>query len=296
MFKKILIASSFIVLIVMGSLEAEAVNSTKANAKSPIANNVQSSIHAMTESKAYELLYNNSKESNDRLMSTTQWACGFVAGFILLVLGTQIFFNYRIGKQEIDNIKNELEKRLTADKSNLLENINKANKENERIVQQLSEKAKSDLKEIIDSRFTEKIKLLETEKEIYKKDIELIESRISTKISNLAIDLEGVQGHVWNLRGVKSNAITRFIDKALLQIKEKIDVKYTLKEIHETLENLSEIHESDFHSLEDLMKNIPEKYDALRKSIDFLFKKMPIYKFVDDPKNPENSLKTYVKK
>ncbi len=59
----------------------------------------------LDEATMYKLLYKNASSANDRIISTMHWAIGLVSTFILAIFGSQIFFNYRINKEEIEAIR-----------------------------------------------------------------------------------------------------------------------------------------------------------------------------------------------
>src|ERR1044072_295484 len=65
----------------------------------------------LTEAKAYQLLYENAKASNDKTISITQWTIGISLSILLAILFSQIFFNYRISKKEIDYIKKDIDEK-----------------------------------------------------------------------------------------------------------------------------------------------------------------------------------------
>lgn len=243
--------------------------------------NSQTTISEITVSQAYKLLYENSKESNDRIISTIQWVLGIVFAFLLALIGSQIFFNFRISKKEIDNIKKDIDKKISELKVVLLKDIDTTNRENTKQFQELIEKIKTDVKENINYKFEEKSKLLDVKIEMHEKGIGILKHEFEDDIKYLKVDINKNKGDLWNLKGVKSNALTSFITTASLIIELKREVKYILNDIIEVLEKLNKIHEMDYSALEILITKIPKEHSKIKSKIEILFKDKPVYKYID---------------
>ncbi len=237
----------------------------------------------------YKLLYENSVHSNDRMITTMQWSIGLVATFIIVLLGSQVFFNYKISKKEINVIRSELDEKFSMSKSDILEKINKTTKENEKSTRHSFQKLETEIQNNMNSRFKEKEKLFEAKMESFGKDNELLKNQLESKIKVLSIGLNKVMGDVWKLRGVEANALTQFIITANLEIDRKLESKYILGDIKEVLMKLTEIFEMDYIQLEKLMTKIPKENSYIKDEIESLYKALPKYIFIDDPENPGRS-------
>lgn len=258
-------------------------------------NNNNSTPDEITVTQAYKMLYENSKESNNRLISTIRWVIGIVVAFLLALIGSQVFFNIRISKREIDNIKKDLDTKSSALKEELLKNINEGNRDNIKQYQAYENKIGNMVKEEIQRRFEEKSKYLETKMTGYEKNIEMIEREMKNDIKYLEIDIRKNEGDLWNLRGVKANALARYVETANLKIELKGTVEHSLDDIIEVLSKMDSIHKMDYSHLESLIKKIPKKHENLKSQIESLFKDKPVYEFVDDPQTGL-SQKRYIKK
>ena len=237
------------------------------------------------------LLYENSAKANDRLTLTMQWAIGLVASFILILLGSQVFFNYRISKEEISAIQSELEEHLANLKSDLIEKINKTSNEHEKYIQSSYRETALELKDDISNQLKEKEKLFEAIIDSQKKDNELLEKEFNSKLNAISIDLEKTIGHVWNLRGIKANALGRFIYSAKLQIERGTNTEFILDEIINVLKEMEDINLRDYDRLEEILPTIPADQKDSKKKIESLYKNLPKYTFIDDPERP-GKLKT----
>ena len=173
-----------------------------------------------------------------------------------------------------------MDKKTSELKAVLLKDINTINRESTKRFQELIEKIESDVKENIDYKFEQKTKLLDVKGEMYEKDMGILKHKFEDDIKKLKVDIKENEGNLWNLRGVKANALTSFITTALLIIESKREVEYTLNDIIEVLEKLNEIHEIDYSRLETLIAKIPKEHSKIKSRIEVLFKDKPVYKFI----------------
>jgi hypothetical protein len=66
----------------------------------------------ITELDYYKLLYESQVESNANFETLFQWTIGLSFGFLIAIIGSQIFFNYRINKKEIEYIRKDLQESI----------------------------------------------------------------------------------------------------------------------------------------------------------------------------------------
>jgi hypothetical protein len=313
----------------------------------------------ISELDYYKLLYENSNKNNEAYVSLIQWSLGLSFAFLLAIIGSQIFFNYRISKKEIISIRKDLEERISELKNTLTENIeDKFNSQNlsfkkdfEKTEKQLNEKIeiinsrfsgfKSEIKsdfdktekqlnekiEIINSRFSdfkseiksdfdkneiqlnEKIEIInnrfsdfkseiksdfdkseiqfldkinnqfDSKSKIVELQIKAISLRFTKEIKSLNNDIIKNTGHLWELRGVSANALTRFIDSALLQIELKREVKYILDDLIKTLTKVTEIHITNYENLDLLTEKIKETHKKYFDEIKGLYISKSVYTY-----------------
>ncbi len=228
----------------------------------------------ISESEAYQLLYANSKEANASILTTLHFSLAIVAAFLLALVGSQIFFNYRLSKEEISNLRNSILNEIDNKIGLLSDKVLANNKDQSQIVENA-----------MNSKLEERSKLLDAKIEVHKKDIEALRASFDRDLKDMSINLEEATGHIWNLRGVQANALTSFIRTAELEIEARKFgiIQYMLDNIIETLSGLKEIHIADYSSLEKLVKMIPKENAEQKKKIVELFQSKPVYDYLDKP-------------
>jgi hypothetical protein len=228
----------------------------------------------LNEVEAYKLLYQTAQNSNDNLRSTTQWTIGIVIAFILLILGSQFLYNWRLNKQEVETIKSEMETKFQ-------ELQNQLSKQREEMFNDLKVDISNSTKEnkayLRDKYFTYR-EINAAQLETYKTDIE-------KQLTQLKANLEEHEGDIWLLKGVEANALSAFIRTAHYKFEINQELKYTFDDIIPLLSKAEEIHELDFNNLEKLIKNVREKfgskYNEQLSSIEKNYKGKPLYVYED---------------
>jgi hypothetical protein len=231
----------------------------------------------LSESGAYKLLYENAKENNDAMITTIQWVIGVSIAFLLAILGSQIFFNWRINKKEIDYIKKDIDEKITELKSDLIKDVTSLNKEQEEKIEKLFEKLEKDILGKINSELDKAKNLLDVKDELINFKISSYKKELTEEVKALQINVEKNEGDIWKIKGVESNALSSYLRTAFLQVELKREVKYILDEIIEILKNRDEVHEFDYEKLDSLIDKLSEKYDDKKAIIVSLYKDKPVY-------------------
>ncbi len=234
----------------------------------------------------YKLLYENSSSSNDRIISTIQWSIGIISTFVIVLLGSQIFFNYRVNKEEIRAIRSELEESFSDLRANALDASSKERKEIINKIDDKLAKAEQSYKESISSHYAEHGRYIDTKLESFDKDLIRLKDTLKVDISYLSIDLKRLEGEVWKLKGVHANALKDFISTVELEIENGISPKYSLDHTIETLQNVEKISKDDRIALEEMIKKVPKEYDAKVSKIKELYLSLPQYIYAEDPQRP----------
>ena len=226
--------------------------------------------NSLSELDYYKLLYNQTQSNNEQYISLIQWTLGISFVFLLAIIGSQIFFNYRINKKEIDYIKKDIDEKISELKNDLSESLD----EKFNIL-------KSELKVDLTKSESEITKNIETKfssfKEVSKIKMEVIEKSLLQNIKALEKEIEKNAGDLWKLKGVESNALSSFLRSAAIQIDLKREVKYLLDDIIDVLKKLEEIHSSDYNSLDTLIEKIKISHSEKTKEIISLYKEKPVY-------------------
>lgn len=234
----------------------------------------------------YKLLYENSAKSNANIISTIQWSIGIISTFVIVLLGSQILFNYRVNKEEIRAIRSELEEKFHEFKTDLISNSNKERKELiEKFELKFSNNEKN-IKDTISQHYSEKDKYIDAKFDSFNKDISNLKSQLKFEVKYLKIDIEKVGGEVWKIKGVNANALRNFIHSINLHIDTDLDLKHELDDIIETLQNMTSISKNLLTDLVKTLERVPEEYQTKKLKIKELYSSMPQYIYVDDPNRP----------
>lgn len=260
--------------------------------KVPTQDNIQTS--QLSEAEMYKLLYENSSSANDKIVSTMHWAIGLVSTFILAIFGSQILFNYRINKEEIEAIKSDIDERFISLKSDLMESMHSTTRDNEKNIRSEFKQISVENAETITEKHKDLEKYLDAKFESSAKDISRLKEVTDEETTNIKVELEKLSGYVWELKGVKSIALTRYIKTALMEIDLGRESKYTLDHVIEILNDSLDIYKDDLDRLKKLMDVIPEKNSKLKKEIERLSKEKRVYIFVDDPDSPGRLIPEYI--
>ena len=217
--------------------------------------------------EAYELLYQNSENSQDRLVSTIQWSVGLFLAIIAAVIGSHIFFNYRINKEEVDRIEAALDGKVSALRAELFKTV--------------SDKHAAGLASL-QAEVDEKVKAVSAGLEKANR-ISQIETEVAVKVQEnelkrLKADIEKNDARLWLIEGVKGNALSAFVRSASLQLELGYELKYSLADVVKTLDSMDRLSDHDVSSLRRLLRDLPDKYAAQKKRIEAGMEGKPVYR------------------
>lgn len=243
----------------------------------------------------YKMLYENSEQKTDSLTSLIQWSFGISLGFLLAIIGSQIFFNYRINKRELDYIKKDIdEKVLELENKLIAKNQEKFDGIEDSIKKSIHE-LKTENKDYLQNEFNNSEKLKEAKYEILKNKltnkVEKIEDKIDTSIIGLRKDVLKNEGEIWKLRGINANALSSFQKVAFIKFELEENIDFILDDILRVLNEMEEIHELELASWTTLYDKIKEKYKDKANRINDLFTSKDVYTFVKS--NIETNIGAY---
>ncbi len=179
-------------------------------------------------------------------------------------------------------------------KSELLESINSTTRDNEKNIRSEFKQISKENVDAISEKHKDMEKYLDAKLESNTKDFSILKEAINTETKSIKIKLEKISGYVWELKGVKSNALTNYINTALMEIDHGREPMYTLRSVVEMLNEDSDICKSDLDKLKRLIEVIPESNSEIKQEIESLSKEKRVYIFVDDPDRPGESKTEYV--
>lgn len=253
----------------------------------PTTESVQTDV--FSELDYYKSLYENSKENNESYKSLLQWTFGISLGFLLAIIGSQIFFNYRLNKKELDYIKKDIDEKILELENKLIEKIqSKFDELDENLKSGLSNNQKEN-KKFLEEKLKSDEELRKAKFELLEKvtdfEIKNIQKQLDKSVMSLKEDIVKNKGDLWKLKGVESNALSSFIEVAFIKKKLNYEIKYILDDIIDVLKEIEDIHESDFNKLKELYEIIKTTHKAKADRINELIKNKDVYTFNSDTPN-----------
>lgn len=170
---------------------------------------------AHSEGKLYKLLYEQARSSNEQIINIVSWSVGLVATFLFALAGSQVFYNFRLAKEELNSIRSNNESLIAELGANLhlsvQEKFDRLDAESLRRNEELSKfegrileasQAKFDKFESDESlRKDEFLKLFGGRIDLVYQKIDVFGEGFNSKLSGLSIELKRIEAHVWGLRG-----------------------------------------------------------------------------------------------
>ena len=258
------------------------------------------------------MLYENAVDSQQTLISTTQWAIGLLAAVVFAVFGTQLFFNYRIGKKDVDNLTGLLQKGLADNRAESAEVLStritqlrvdlrsEFGTQAEQIAQLRAElraelaahgeqlnQMRTELRADIDNSSTRSSDGLTRLREELQNQIRAESSVVAAKLSELKKEHEGndklvdrrlddLDARLWETEGVIHNALTNHIKGVLHDLDLGWDASTSLKHVIRILEQVTFIYDVDVPDVEALIKRLPKQYSEQLEKIKKRFKELPV--------------------
>ena len=219
------------------------------------------------EVELYKLLYEAEKTNNESLVNLTYWSFGISMAFIILIVGSQIYFNYRLGKKDILKIKAELSERMTLAKTEIEKGLNATVTE---FKTEVSNKMDDMTSEISVNRILQDQKVLSVEHSV-------IQAKLSSDL--------GQMGVVTKLEYYKR----------LIEIELKLDTPFMISvdDLTEVLKKEKEIPNFNFLNLSSLLKKFPASLEDERKKLSDILAMVGVYEYQNDS-DPQKNTRRYV--
>gem|GEM_PF-3749868 len=238
--------------------------------------------------QAYKLLYETAQKSYENQKETEHWFIGTVILFILFVVGSQIYFNFRFNRQVINNIQSEFEEKLTNAKSEQLQIIGKQKTEltNNLLklfqdANKISHQAVRKLNDEIISKITSAEKYNDAMFENIKTDHqkETLNTQIQFKLTSARVALTSKN---------YLSALIEFMGVGYIELESGIDVGNSLYGIYQSITMLKDLNLDAKKSLDNLLKKTKdignEKDNQIIKMIEKRISILKIW-FLDDKGN-----------
>ncbi|HVT62207.1 MAG TPA: hypothetical protein VHD33_01805 [Legionellaceae bacterium] len=223
------------------------------------------------ELQAYKLLYETAQKSYENQKETEHWFISIVILFIIFILGSQIYFNFRFNQQTINKIRSEFDNKLSnvnseqlqkfsEQRSAITDNLLKLFKDANQIAYKAVDKLNQDLShrlEEMDERNNEKFTNIQTDHQ---------SSVLDTKLR-----LKRTSGHIYLTTKDYLFALLDYMDAAYLEINSKLDPVDSIFGILRCLGGLRELRIENKVKLVELI----EKAKSIEKfNVDETNKKM----------------------
>ncbi|QIG88639.1 hypothetical protein G6R40_02695 [Chryseobacterium sp. POL2] len=248
-------------------------------------NNVSKSNKIENQEDLYKLLYENSKDFNEQLTTTIQWTIGLSLAFLLAIFGSQIFFNWRVNKKDLESINKDIMEKFSELKADILKEITQNDKLNKENIDKIFVKMENKFSDKINEDFKEKQKQINLIEKLSTFQNESTEKSLSSDLKRIKNEIEKINGDIWNLKGVKSNALSSYVNSAISRLESGEYIKYLLDEIITTLKDVEDIHDTQYKKLDELVLKIEGKYDTEKELIKNNYLDKPVYEFTGN-QNP----------
>ena len=229
-------------------------------------------IYTDREIQTYKQMVENLKDSNEKILETVYWSLGGILGIIIVILGSNIFYNFRINKNEMENIKNALSLSLEETKNKNLEIIQKNAQDQ---IKNISENFHYNV-----NNFDKKLK--QTEEKLIdmisnlKSEFFEKESSITNKFALLHSEIVGHTADLWGLKDVPVNALKYETEKAILDIELKQPIESSLSNIYEYLDKITSISTFSQSDVIKLIEKLPDKYSVHKDKLQNIIKSKSI--------------------
>jgi hypothetical protein len=238
------------------------------------------SIFNLNNAEIYSVLYEESKKSNTELLETFRWSIASIIIILLAVFGSNIFFNFRFNKKELENLLQQIDLKIQEVRTSLL---NEIETENEKIKKEFDVKS-SKLSMDFESLQKETISGIIKENNIFKekfdtiilnqtnKSEELIKN-MKLKVSEITKELSNnYQNQLDTFNKNYSQQINSLNESFNLQIKtltESYNQQFRLnnEKTDERINSLSKELSSKESSLAKLIENSKQQLNYMEKRL-----------------------------
>ncbi|OFX87818.1 MAG: hypothetical protein A2W99_16010 [Bacteroidetes bacterium GWF2_33_16] len=263
------------------------------------------------EDKLYQVMYEDSKSINSKLLTLLTNSLTVIIAVIIAIIGSSFFYNYRFNKKEYELLTKETTNKIEEAKSKMLEETKREiekytdyskDKIDERFTQ-IKESNKSNIdtiKESLNTIISSFKQEFDSKQETQSKKIELVEKEISRldkstdenitlREKELRFSILDLQGQVYELREWFSLCLTTNVRRALLanEIHRQWQFEYILPDIVDLIDKVLKKNDSitsnNKYDIEKLMEIIPSQFESYKKKIADSYGKIRIQE-VDLPK------------
>lgn len=153
--------------------------------------NVTASQEVLSKDKQiyYKLLYENQQQSNKDIISAMYWVMRISVMFLLAILGSQIFFNFKIHKKEVDYIKKEIDEKFLEEKSKLIAQFADTQEKLKYELNGFKKEVENNSNNFIKNKFEEQDKNQDLQEKIRNAEANILEKKLDDNIKRLRSEL-----------------------------------------------------------------------------------------------------------
>lgn len=200
----------------------------------------------MSEKDYYKMMYEQALASSSAANTLTQWTLASVAGVIILVIGGQIFFNYRLGEREISAIRADMQAQIADSQTTLLGRLSDISANNLQALESRAQAIDLRLQAAINRELdATKLSLQESisfQYSEFQDDIQRVTQQVST------VSYNNIASNIWD-RGHYEAAWTTLLEAAEPRITERYIDSYTCGVIGNYLLESKEFEESIYDNI-----------------------------------------------
>jgi membrane-associated HD superfamily phosphohydrolase len=200
---------------------------------------VHDTIHEVNNTKElemYKMLYQNAKDNSSANYTILYTIIAIVVGFIVFILGSQIFLNFRLNRQDLENLKSTIKLDLSVEFAKLNE--------------EFQNRDLKFAKEIADN----KSQLNDT--------FNTITDSLHSRINIINSSLQEIVAKAYKSDGSLEAALIAQVSacSASLEANLNLSLKRNLKQLNELLISVTEISDYSSERIQELLKRVTKKY------------------------------------
>lgn len=208
--------------------------------------------------QAYKLLYETAQKSYENQKETEHWFIGTVILFILFVVGSQIYFNFRFNRQVINNIQSEFDEKLTNAKSEQFQIIGKQKTELTnnllKLFQDANKIAHQAVKKLNDE-ISNKITSIEKYNDAMFENIKTDHQKATL---NTQIQFKLTSARVALTAKNYLSALIEFLSVGYIELESGMDVSNSLYGIYRSITMIKDLNQDTKKSLDNFLKKAKE--------------------------------------
>jgi len=251
------------------------------------------------EKNVYKLMYENVKDSNKKILQTVYWSLSSILIVIIAILGSNIYYNYKVNKQEIENLKQEIDTHINEVKNEIYNSISKnfndytkdtrtelkndVEKYSESYIKQLNlleENLKNRIE--INTEYSNKLydqldKIYNIFKDTFQKiddTSEKLEEKIENNHQKILIDIYDIKAQLMESNSSLDLALMYYASKLKIEIDIDSNCENTLNDIISIIKRLDSLPQHNNYDLNEIIFSVPNKYEAQKEIIISLIKKI----------------------